>query len=68
MLDLRFKDVKVRQAFNYAIDKDQIGTEILRNQFSELGYFGIVPHCEEERRGGTTDKGAPLALGGSKEP
>ena len=51
MLDLRFKDVKVRQAFNYAIDKDQIGTEILRNQFSELGYFGIVPPISNAFRG-----------------
>lgn len=41
--DERFKDPKVRMAFNYAIDKKLIGREILRNQFNELGYYGITP-------------------------
>jgi oligopeptide transport system substrate-binding protein len=43
MTDTRFKDVRVRQAFNYALNRDKIGQNILRNQFSELGYFGITP-------------------------
>ena len=43
MNDKRFNNIKVRKAFNYAIDKEKIGNEILRNQFSELGFFGVVP-------------------------
>jgi ABC-type oligopeptide transport system substrate-binding subunit len=51
MQDERFKKLKVRQAFNYAIDKEQIGIDILRNQFSELGYYGIVPPIPNAFRG-----------------
>lgn len=51
MEDDRFKDVKVRQAFNYAVDKAKIGSEILRNQYSELGYYGIVPPIASTFRG-----------------
>lgn len=51
MQDERFKKLKVRQAFNYAIDKEQIGREILRSQFSELGYYGIVPPITSAFRG-----------------
>jgi oligopeptide transport system substrate-binding protein len=51
MKDERFKKLKVRQAFNYAIDKEQIGIDILRNQFSELGYYGIVPPIPNAFRG-----------------
>lgn len=43
MQDERFKKLKVRQAFNYAIDRERIGSEILRRQYSEMGYYGIVP-------------------------
>jgi oligopeptide transport system substrate-binding protein len=43
MRDPRFKDPRVRQAFNYAIDRDKIGIEVLRNQYNELGNFGVVP-------------------------
>lgn len=43
MQDERFKKMKVRQAFNYAIDRERIGSEILRRQYSEMGYYGIVP-------------------------
>jgi len=43
MSDPRFKDPRVRQAFNYAIDREKIGRDILRNQYNELGYYGIVP-------------------------
>jgi len=51
LLDNRFKDVRVRQAFNYAIDRKKIGAEILRNQYSELGNFGIVPPVENAFKG-----------------
>jgi len=51
MLDARFKNIKVRQAFNYAIDKEKFGNEILRNQYSELGYYGIVPPITSTFRG-----------------
>ncbi len=51
MEDERFKKIKVRQAFNYAINKDQIGTDVLRNQFSELGNYGIVPPISNAFRG-----------------
>ncbi|MFA7272425.1 MAG: peptide ABC transporter substrate-binding protein [Crocinitomicaceae bacterium] len=43
MTDPRFSDKRVRQAFNYAVNKDKIGQNILRNQYYELGNFGIVP-------------------------
>lgn len=43
MTDPRFSNIKVRQAFNYAVDKDKLGREVLRNQYNELGYWGIVP-------------------------
>lgn len=43
MSDTRFKDPRVRQAFNYAIDREKIGREVLRNQYNELGYYGMVP-------------------------
>lgn len=43
MQDERFKDPKVRMAFCYAVNKKVIGREILRNQFYDLGTYGIVP-------------------------
>jgi ABC-type oligopeptide transport system substrate-binding subunit len=43
MLDERFKDPKVRMAFNYAINKDVIGSDILRNQINDVGVYGITP-------------------------
>jgi ABC-type transport system substrate-binding protein len=43
MMDPRFSNIKVRQAFNYAVDRDKLGREVLRNQYHELGYWGIVP-------------------------
>jgi ABC-type oligopeptide transport system substrate-binding subunit len=43
LTDPRFKKKKVRQAFNYAFNKTKIGTNILQNQFYELGYYGIIP-------------------------
>lgn len=49
--DERFKDVRVRQAFNYAIDKETIGREILRNQYYDLGEYGITPPIGKVLRG-----------------
>ncbi|MFN5148109.1 MAG: ABC transporter substrate-binding protein [Flavobacteriia bacterium] len=43
MTDPRFEKLKVRQAFNLAIDKEKLGREVLRNQYYELGYYGMVP-------------------------
>lgn len=43
MQDERFKDPKVRMAFNYAVDKKSIGRDILRNQINDIGVYGITP-------------------------
>jgi oligopeptide transport system substrate-binding protein len=51
MTDPRFENVKVRQAFNYAIDREKLGREVLRNQYYELGYYGIVPPISSAFRG-----------------
>ncbi len=51
MNDPRFKDPRVRKAFNYAIDKKVIGREILRNQYAELGYYGITPPVSNALKG-----------------
>lgn len=51
MTDPRFIDIKVRQAFNYAIDREKLGREVLRNQYYELGYYGIVPPISASFRG-----------------
>ena len=51
MNDERFKDPLVRQAFNYAVDKEAIGREILRNQYYELGEFGVCPPITKVLRG-----------------
>jgi ABC-type oligopeptide transport system substrate-binding subunit len=51
MTDERFKDPKVRQAFSYAVDKEVIGREILRNQYYDLGYYGITPPVSKSIKG-----------------
>lgn len=51
MNDERFKDPRVRKAFSYAIDKEVIGREILRNQFYDLGYYGITPPVAKALKG-----------------
>ncbi len=51
MEEERFKNVKVRQAFNYAIDKEKINQEILRGQSYELGIYGIVPPVSKSFKG-----------------
>ncbi len=43
MTDIRFKDVKVRQAFNYAVNREKITHEVLNEQFYENGIYGLVP-------------------------
>ena len=51
MTDERFSNIKVRQAFNYAIDKEKLGRDVLRNQYYELGYYGIVPPISKNFKG-----------------
>ena len=51
MTDPRFKDSRVRQAFNYAVDKNRIGQNVLRNQYYEVGDYGIVPPLKRLFRG-----------------
>jgi len=51
MTDPRFANIKVRQAFNYALDKEKLGREVLRNQYYELGYYGIIPPVSSSFRG-----------------
>jgi oligopeptide transport system substrate-binding protein len=43
MNDPRFKDVRVRKAFNYAIDRKRLADNVLRNQYYEYGVYGITP-------------------------
>lgn len=51
MQDVRFKDVRVRKAFNYAIDRNKITQFILRGQAYENGVYGIVPPISNSFRG-----------------
>jgi oligopeptide transport system substrate-binding protein len=51
MEDPRFSDVRVRQAFNYAVNKEKLGREVLKNQYDELGNFGITPPISQTFRG-----------------
>lgn len=51
MLDERFKDVRVRKAFNYAINRSKITQEILKGQAYEDGIYGIVPPISSLFRG-----------------
>lgn len=51
MTDTRFQDARVRQAFNYAVNKERIGQNVLRNQFNEMGTYGIVPPLKNLLRG-----------------
>lgn len=43
MQDPRFQDAKVRQAFNFAIDRSKIIQEILMGQAFSAGDHGVVP-------------------------
>lgn len=51
MTDPRFKDPRVRQAFNYAIDRNQITQYVLRGQANEDGIYGIVPPLSSSFKG-----------------
>lgn len=51
MRDPRFQNPKVRQAFNYAIDKEKIGSKILGHQYNEMGYYGVVPYVSSIFKG-----------------
>lgn len=51
MEDPRFQDVRVRKAFNYAVNRERIGREILKNQYDELGFYGIIPPISQAFRG-----------------
>lgn len=43
MNDPRFQDVRVRKAFNYAINRKRLADNVLRNQYYEYGIYGITP-------------------------
>lgn len=43
LMNETFKDVKVRQAINYAVDKEDIVRNIINNQAYSVGSAGIVP-------------------------
>ncbi len=51
MKDERFTDPRVRQAFNLAVNRVKIGRDVLRNQFEELGNYGIIPPIDNTFRG-----------------
>lgn len=51
MQDERFKDPKVRMAFNYALDRSVIGSDILRNQINDVGEYGITPPVRRSLKG-----------------
>ena len=51
MLDKRLQDKRVRQAFNYALNREKLGQVVLRNQYFELGYYGVVPPIRNFFRG-----------------
>jgi oligopeptide transport system substrate-binding protein len=51
MTEPRFKDPRVRQAFNYAIDRNQITQYVLRGQANEDGIYGIVPPLSSSFKG-----------------
>ena len=43
LLKDEFKDIRVRKAFNYAVDRQEIVQNILNNQAHSIGSAGIVP-------------------------
>jgi ABC-type transport system substrate-binding protein len=51
MTEPRFQDPRVRQAFNYAIDRNQITQYVLRGQAYEDGVYGIVPPLSSSFKG-----------------
>lgn len=51
MKDERFKDPRVRLAFNYAVNKNEIDLNILQHQNNEMGVAGITPPLPDALRG-----------------
>lgn len=51
LTDNRFQNTKVRQAFNYALNKENLDKEVLHKQYSALGYYGILPPIAEAFKG-----------------
>ena len=51
LMDVRFQNSKVRQAFNYALNKEKLDHEVLHKQYFALGYYGIVPPITEVFKG-----------------
>jgi ABC-type transport system substrate-binding protein len=51
MNDKRFQDVKVRQAFNYAVNRNKLTQFVLKGQAYENGVYGIVPPLSAYFRG-----------------
>ncbi|MFT5857992.1 MAG: oligopeptide transport system substrate-binding protein [Flavobacteriaceae bacterium] len=51
LADERFKDPRVRKAFNYAVNKKALGQDILRNQYYDLGDYGITPPISRAMKG-----------------
>lgn len=49
--DERFQNPLVRKAFNYAVDKETIGREVLRNQYYDLGEYGVTPPISRALKG-----------------
>ncbi|TNE55462.1 MAG: peptide ABC transporter substrate-binding protein [Bacteroidetes bacterium] len=50
MKDPRFQDIRVRQAFNYAIRRNRITQTILKGQAYENGIYGITPPISRQFR------------------
>ncbi len=66
MTDPRFQDPRVRQAFNYAIDRNRITQDVLRGQAYENGIYGIVPPISSTFKG--YDFGAVKNMGFDYNP
>lgn len=47
MKEPRFENIKVRQAFNYAINRAEITLKVMYNQVQNNGLYGIIPPLPE---------------------
>jgi ABC-type transport system substrate-binding protein len=43
MKDPRFQDLRVRKAFNYAINRERLLNKVLKGQAHAVGEFGVIP-------------------------